>query len=237
MDILKKLKNIILDILFPPICLSCKNLLLEVESKDKICKKCLESIQTYSSFFCPKCKSRIPDEHKSCHKEIKFLLAPVTDYQNSTVKNLIWFLKYHKWQSIIKIIKPVIESYLDILNYDFKNFIVIPIPLHPDRIKERGFNQSELIAKIFVNKTGASLSMNNLMRVKATKNQAELKNINERIANIENCFALSNPKEVENKDIVLVDDVFTSGSTMSEAVKILKQVGAKKIIAFVFAKA
>ncbi len=230
MDILKKLKNIILDILFPPICLSCKNLLLETEIKDKICTKCLESIQIYSSFFCPKCKSRIPNEEKSCHKEIKFLLAPVTDYQNSAVKNLIWFLKYHKWQSIIKIIKPVIESYLDILNYDFKNFIIIPIPLHSDRLQERSFNQSELIAEIISRKIGISLNKDNLKRTKSTKNQAELKNINERIANIENCFALSNPKEINNKNIILVDDVFTSGSTMSEAVKILKQAGAKKIM-------
>lgn len=255
MDILSKAKNILLDILFPPICLSCKNLLLEIEREThstssqpsqsfggqagqaRICLKCLGSIQIYSSFFCPKCRSRVPEIDKVCHKEIKFLLAPATDYQNPVVKNLVWFLKYHKWQSVIKIIKPIIESYLDILNCDFRDFIVIPIPLHSDRLKGRGFNQSELIAEIISRKIGTSLNRNNLKRIRATKNQAELKNVNERISNIENCFALSNPKEIENKNIILVDDVFTSGSTMTEAVKVLKQAGAKKIIAFVFARA
>lgn len=237
MNFVYKLKNILLDILFPPICLSCKNLLIETEKENKICKKCLDSILIHSSFFCPKCKSRVPNDEKTCHKEIKFLLAPVTDYQNPAIKNLVWFLKYHGWQSIIKIIKPIIENYLGVLNYDFGGAIVIPIPLHSDRLKERGFNQSKLIAEVFSQKTNSSLSLNNLKRIKATKKQAELKNIKERTANIENCFALNDPKDIKNKDIVLVDDVFTSGSTMNEAVRVLKNAGAKKIIAFVFARA
>lgn len=241
MNILSKAKSVILDILFPSICLSCKNNLSAPEKGNKICQKCLGSVQIYSSFFCPKCKTRVPGEEKSCHKEIKFILAPVTDYQNPAVKNLIWFLKYHRWQSIVGIIEPLINSYLDILSAgwqnDLHNFIVIPIPLHQDRFKERGFNQSELIAKIITKKIGTAPNTNNLKRVKATKNQAELKNADERIKNIENCFSLNDSNGVKNKNIILVDDVFTTGSTMSEAVKILKQAGAKKIIAFVFAKA
>ena len=237
MRFIYKLKNILLDTLFPPICLSCRNLLLDLEKENKICQKCLDSIQIYSSFFCPKCKNRVPDLEKTCHKEVKFLLAPAADYQNQAVKNLIWFLKYHKWQGVMKIIEPIINRYLDVLNSDFKDFIVIPIPLHPDRLKERGFNQSELIAEIFSRKTKTILERNNLKRIKLTKNQAELKNIEEREENIKNCFKLNNPEKIKNKNIAIVDDVFTTGSTMNEAVKILKQAGAKKIIAFVFAKA
>ena len=237
MDILSKIKIIILDILFPPICLGCQSPLLETERDNRICQKCLGSIQIYSSFYCPKCKSRVPNEEKTCHKEIKFLLAPAADYQNRAVKNLIWFLKYHRWQSIIKVFEPIINNYLGILNYNFKDFVIIPIPLHSDRLKERGFNQSELIAKIFSQKTNTVLNINNLKRIRATENQAELKNIDERTKNVKSCFVLNNPSEVENKNIILVDDVFTTGSTMSEAVKILKQAGAKKLIAFVFAKA
>jgi ComF family protein len=237
MDILEKLKELILDILFPAICLNCKNNLACSEKENGVCEKCLGSIQIYSSFFCPKCRSRIPNEEKSCHKEIKFLLAPATDYQNQTIKNMIWSLKYRKWQSITKIIKPLICSYLDILNYDFTDYLLIPIPLHSDRLRERGFNQSELITEMISQKTNAISSTNNLKRIKATEKQAELKNINERINNVEKCFALNDPNEVKGKNIIIVDDVFTTGSTISEAVKILKQAGAKKIIAFVFAKA
>jgi len=241
MDSMHKLKKIILDILFPPICLSCKNYLPDAEKGGKICRKCLDSIQIYSSFYCPKCKNRVPGAEKICHKEIKFLLAPAADYHNPAVKDLVWFFKYHKWQSLANVLEPIINGYLDILSAGWKinteDFAVIPIPLHADRLRERGFNQSELIAGIVSRKLNADLNTDNLKRVKATKHQAELKNADERARNIENCFALNDPKEIENKNIVLVDDVFTTGSTMGEAVKILKNAGAKKIIAFVFAKA
>ncbi len=137
---------------------------------------------------------------------------------------------------MLKTIKPFIENYINNLNYSFSGFIALPIPLYLDRLKERGFNQSELIAEIFCRKTNVALKTDNLKRIKATKNQAELKNAEERKENIENCFELARPEEIKNKNIVLIDDVFTTGSTVGEAVKTLKKAGANKIIAFVFAK-
>jgi len=245
MDILLKIKSVILDILFPAICLNCREYLSDQEKPNKICQKCLNSIQTYSSFFCPKCKSRIPNEifqlaeqeQKFCHKEANYLLAPVADYQNPAIKNIIWFLKYKKWQGLIKIIDSLMNQYLNILKSDFQNFIIIPIPLHPDRLKERGFNQSELIAEILSKYTNAKIYTQSLKRIKATRSQVELKDMNARSKNMENCFQLNNPEVVKNKNIILVDDVFTTGSTMNEAVKVLKKAGTKKIIAFVIAKA
>ncbi|MCL5017463.1 MAG: ComF family protein [Patescibacteria group bacterium] len=237
MNILTKTKNILLDILFPPICLNCGFDLKEKEKRDKICEKCMDSIITYSSFFCPKCKSRIPGEEKTCHKDVKYLLAPVTNYKNDSVKNIVKFIKYNRWTSLLNTIEPILEKYLSLLKYNFENFIIIPIPLHKDRERERGFNQSELIAKIICKKTGASININALKRIRFTKTQAELKDPEERMKNVKDCFALIDPNEVKNKNIILVDDVFTTGSTINEAVKNLKQAGAKKIIAFVFAKA
>ncbi len=237
MEFIYKLKNIFFDILFPSICLNCKINLTIDEKNKKVCEKCIDSIIIYSSFFCPKCKNRVPTQEKTCHKEIKFLLAPVTDYQNPVIKNIIRFFKYKKWKSLMVIITPLINNYLDNLSQDLKSFIIIPIPLHKDRFKERGFNQSEYIAKVISEKTKAEINTGNLKRIKATKTQADSKNLEERVKNIKNCFALENPEEIKNKNILLVDDVFTSGSTMTEAVKILKQSGAKKIIAFVLAKA
>lgn len=237
MKLLAKTKDLILDILFPPICIGCKNYLLESEKSEKICMKCFNSIKIYSSFFCPECKNRVTEQKIVCHKKINFLLAPITNYQNIAVKNIIKFLKYKKWVSLKNIIKPLIHSYLDILGQDLKDFTVIPIPLHKDRYSERGFNQSKLIAEIVSEKININLNTNNLIRTRATKNQAELKNIQERLENIQNCFALKNAEEIKNKNIIIVDDVFTSGSTVGEAVKILKAAGAKKIIALVLARA
>lgn len=237
MRILAKTKDFILDILFPPICLSCKISLQTDEKQKKICKRCLDSVIIYSSFFCPECKARIPGENKKCHKNTKFLLAPVTSYKIDSVKNIVKFLKYNKWLSMLEIMEPLIEDYLGLLKCDLDDFIVMPIPLHEDREKQRGFNQSEMIAKILCKKTSLSINSKNMKRTKPTKIQAELKDPEERIDNVKNCFALTDPEKVKNKNVILVDDVFTTGSTVNEAVKTLKQAGAKKIIAFVFAKA
>ncbi len=237
MKLLAKTKSLILDILFPPLCIGCKDYLSESEKSQKICRQCFNSIKIFSSFFCPECKNRIPEQKIVCHKKINFLLAPVTDYQNIAVKNIIKFLKYKKWVSLKNTIKPLVNSYLNVIGQDLTDFIVIPIPLHKDRYNERGFNQSELIAEIVSEKININLNTNNLIRIRATKNQAELKNTKERAENIQNCFALKNSEEIKNKNIIIVDDVFTSGSTMGEAVKILKTAGAKKIIALVLARA
>jgi ComF family protein len=237
MDILAKIKNVILDILFPPICISCKSNLEENEKQNKVCNKCMESIIPNSSFFCPICENRLPEDKNMCHRNSKFILTAATSYQTSAAKNLIWFLKYRKWRGLVKTMEPIIHKYLDNLKYDFNEFAVMPIPLHKDRLQQRGFNQSELIAEIFCRKTNCQLITNNLLRIKPTKTQAELKNTKERSENVKGCFTVLNPEEIKNKNIVLVDDVFTTGSTISEAAETLKRAGAKKIIAFVFARA
>lgn len=236
MSLLKKLKNAVLDVLFPPICLSCQNFLFPEEKENKICRKCLDSVFVHSSFFCSICKARRPDDKKICHQEAKYILAAATDYQNDMVRNLIHFLKYNGWSGLIKTIEPSLQKYFENLNYNFSEFIIIPIPLHRERLRERGFNQAELIAEVAVKFLNIPLEKDILKRIKETETQAKLKNSDERKINVQKCFALENPEKIKNKKIILVDDVHTSGATISEAARILKSAGAKKIIAFVFAK-
>ena len=116
------------------------------------------------------------------------------------------------------------------------NYLIVPIPLHSKRRRERGFNQAELLAKTISENLGL-LPTNALERTKNTKAQAKLKKSECREENVAGCFKIKNPESVRDKNIILVDDVFTSGATMNEAVKILKENGAKRIIALVAAKA
>ncbi|MCL5017523.1 MAG: ComF family protein [Patescibacteria group bacterium] len=164
-------------------------------------------------------------------------MAPVSNYESGPIKNIVKFLKYNKWKGLLNVMTPFIENYLNLLKYDFQNFVVVPIPLHKDRERERGFNQSKLIAEIFSKKTGAIINADVIKRVKATKTQADLKDPKERQENVKDCFEIKDLETIKNKNVVLVDDVFTTGSTIGEAATLLKKHGAKKIIAFVFAKA
>lgn len=232
-----KAKELLLDALFPPLCAGCGENLDECSKEKGVCGKCLEKIRVHSSFFCPECKARMPGMEKFCHKNSKYILAAVSDYGEPAIKNSIWHFKYKKWKRMRIVLGELLNRYLENLNADLSGFAILPIPLHPKRLKERGFNQSRILAEIAAEKIKADLITDCLIRNKNTSTQAELKNYETRMANVSNCFAVENPEKIKNRDVIIIDDVFTSGATINEAVKILKSRGAKKIIALVIAKA
>jgi ComF family protein len=275
MPYFNKLKDILLDILFPPICLNCEKTLLKEERDNAFCALCFSKIIVHTSLFCPICRARLPENKKICHKSAKFLLAAATNF-DEPIKNLIHQFKYGYWTRLIKPIGNILAAYLEnltrfhlvrftrwnlvkvnigtseIQNINdnsgtsdvqtlkkkiFQNYIVIPIPLHKNRQRERGFNQAELLGKIISEKLNLVMRRDLLVRVKETKNQAELKNWKDRKKNLEKSFAVTAPEIIRKKNIILVDDVCTSGATIEEAAKTLKESGTRKIIALVVAKA
>ena len=253
-----EIKSIILDLLFPPLCFGCRRY-----HKSYLCEHCWQKIQINTSFFCPVCQNRIPistnieiSKYQSiCHPDARFLLAPAADYRNEAVKNLIHELKFHRIASAMEPIKKILDEYLSIViarkvapqsgatdeaisthNF-FKNYSVVPIPISSKRLRQRGFNQAQLIAEHVARQCKWPIANGNLIKIKDNKKQSELKNWEERKSNVENCFSITRPELIKNENIILVDDVFTSGATINEAVKILKRAGARKIIALVIARA
>lgn len=235
-----KAKNIILDILFPPVCLNCRKYLIG----DKfICNNCFNLIKLNSALFCSVCKSRLADNKKICNHSKKiqpyfYLLAAAGNYDNQVLRNLIHGLKYQYLKNSAPLLSKLLFLYLKNLPLSFTNgqWLIMPMPLHSARQRQRGFNQSKLIAEFVATQLNLPL-IEILTRTKNNKPQVGLKGNEERIENVKNCFAIQNPKLVEKKNILLIDDVFTSGATMNEAVKVLKQNGARRIIALVIAKA
>ncbi|MGE5173933.1 MAG: ComF family protein [Betaproteobacteria bacterium] len=113
--------------------------------------------------------------------------------------------------------------------------MVMPVPLHPKRLKQRGFNQALLLAYRMSERHKVPLLCDNLIRMRATRPQVELKG-DERIKNVEGAFTLRQPSKVTGKSVVLVDDVFTTGATMNECAAVLKQAGATQVTAFTLAR-
>ena len=107
-------------------------------------------------------------------------------------------------------------------NITNKNYLVIPVPSHKKRIKERGFCQTSLISKYFAEHFKLNLLTNFVTRNKKTKFMNSLNNINERRENIKNAFEIINP--IHAKDILIIDDILTSGSTLSEITKTIYRV-------------
>jgi len=223
----------LLDLIFPPRCLSCqKNLGCGV-----ICDDCLSKIKINQTLFCGKCGARLPQPKKICHKNFPYLLGAATNYENEIAKNLIHSLKFQYIKAAAQPLGNLLIQYTEALSLPLKNFIVIPIPLSKKRLRGRGFNQAELIAKIFAEHFELPPETNLLVRTKNAKPQSEIKNLKERLLNVKDCFAVINQESVASKNILLIDDVITSGATLLEATAALKNAGARKIIALAVAKA
>ena len=123
----------------------------------------------------------------------------------------------------------VISEFVEHLaSFKFQNAILVPIPLHKQRQNWRGFNQSSLLAKEISKKFNLTCVESALIRIENTTPQAHLGK-EERLQNIRGKFAVKEPFSLINKQIVLIDDVWTTGSTMKECAKVLKKAGAKEV--------
>ncbi len=212
----------ILNIIFPVNCISCGK-------KD--------------SDLCLKCLSDSP----SAERESANWIFPLFDYRHPPIKKSIWLLKYKGKKRLASVFAEIIYdkileelSELSVMS-NFREPILIPIPLSKKRYRERSYNQAELICKKLIEINNLrhgvdwKLEKDILIKIKETEHQANIKERRDRLKNLSDSFAVKNPELIKNKNIILIDDVLTTGATLTEAKKILKQNGARKIIAFTVA--
>lgn len=207
---LPKIKEFIFDLLFPKFCLNCGR---------------------EGSYLCPDCFSLIDIGEREYHfsKNLNGLYCPAS-YNNFIIKKIINQFKYDPFiKELSKPLSSLIVAYL--INLDkinFQDFILVPIPLHKKKLKRRGFNQAEEIAKELSKFLKIPLSNDVLIKTKQTPAQVELKK-EEREKNIKGVFFCQKPEIVRERKILLVDDIFTTGSTLEENARLLKEAGAKEI--------
>lgn len=226
-----------LDILFPAVCAGCKKNLHKEDRGLFLCASCLETAITYDTLLCAVCSARLPENKKTCHKDAPHLLGAATNYDNPRMKSLIWELKYarHPWAA--RPLGMILARYLSSLKIDLAHFSLLPVPLHPRRERERGFNQSELILEAANEILQLPVIPHAVQRITHTAPQAEISDMRLRHENIAGCFAVQHPGLIAGKHIIVIDDVATSGATLREVTSVLKNAGAKKIIGLVAAKA
>jgi ComF family protein len=220
----------ILDLLFPRKCLNCGR------EGNYFCSQCLNFLSLDNLRICPVCEKPSIGGHthpKCLKKDSLNGLTSVFAYKG-LIRKAITKLKY---KFISDIAGDLIEVFLSSCGEDivFSNFcqkekpIFVPIPLHPSRLRWRGFNQSELLGKMIAKNLGLNFMPDLLVRVKNTKPQMELSE-KQRQENILGAFSVSpNILINQSSNILLFDDVWTSGATIKEAGKVLKKNGAKKV--------
>jgi ComF family protein len=126
--------------------------------------------------------------------------------------------------------KEFLQNFNALRNID----LIIPIPLHPARLREREYNQSQILAAMVSGLLQKPLICDTLLRIRNTKPQVEL-NEKIRVKNIQGCFSIKNGERLKAKSVLIIDDVFTTGATLSEAARVIKEYGPLKIFALTLA--
>jgi len=224
------------DFLFPKICVGCSYLGAYICLK---CQKKLFYVEKDTCFFCKK-PSPFGLTHRSCQKKFFPQGLIALFYYNDLLKKIIKATKYHLATEVLKELFAITNpKKIEKLSFfaDFKNIAFQPIPLYPNKERKRGFNQAKLITSFF-QKFLPFPEVNYLQRKKETKPQAEIKDIKKRYLNIKGAFSINPKVKIEKeKTLIVVDDVVTTGLTVFEAVKTIKEAGVEKVFVLTLAKA
>ena len=226
---LKGVLNHLVNIVYPKTCLVCHNPLENNGIGNLLCFNCWQGVKRNRPPLCTVCGRQIREAQISksvcpdCQKQsFSFDRAFSPCVYEGVMRELIHKFKYQNKDYLSSLLAKLLIEFIYQYRITLGLFdLVMPIPLHRIRLKEREFNQAELIARHVAEEFSLVLSSTNLWRKHNRQPQMEL-NIGQRWENIKGCFALRNLSEVKGKNILLVDDVLTTGATCSEAASVLK---------------
>lgn len=201
----------LLDLIYPPVCGICNKI-----NKKSMCKKCELQIRKYQIYAIERCKNRNFDYQIKILKYEDIIRSKIIDY------------KFNENSYLYKTFAKIILNNEKIYGFLQKYDIMLYVPMHIKKKRQRGYNQSELIAREVAKKLGIKFNNNGLIKIKNTAKQSTLTK-KQRIENVKGAFAIKNKEVIKNKRVILFDDIYTTGSTVDECSKVLKTAGAKEI--------
>jgi len=217
-----------LDLLFPLHCLGCR------KEGAILCPECVGGLKRLEQPYCDTCAE--PNANGNCQSclehpsEIDGVRAPYL-FEGPT-RDAVHRLKYNGWKVAAPVLGGLLADYLKA--HRLPGEILVPVPLHPRRLRSRGYNQSHLLAKETGNLLAMPMREDLLTRAKDSPPQVEARSREQRRANVAGIF--ESASEVEGMSILLVDDVATTGSTLSACAASLKDAGAASVWGLVLAR-
>ncbi len=227
----------IVNIIYPPICAGCGRIHhSHRENNINICNECYFGIKRHSPPFCIKCGrglSEIININQgicpSClNRQYYFDEAWSICAYEGIMKDIIHKFKYNQKIQYKNIFYDLFSEFIGAFNILKDIDLIVPIPLHPTRLREREYNQSQILASIVSQIINKPVDSRVLIRLRNTKPQINL-NEEKRIKNIGGCFSVKPNSNIEAKTILLIDDVLTTGITLSESAKVIKELQPKRI--------
>jgi len=242
MDMLRRLISGLVDIVYPRRCLSCKNKLGPSSVDNLICAACWGNIKRNMPPFCHSCGRTLSKSNFSKNicplcikKKLYFDRAFSPCIYTGVIKDLIHEFKYKSKDYLGCLLSKLMIEFIREYNLpmDCLDF-VIPIPLHKTRLREREFNQAEILGNYIAREFKKELLSDALWRHRHTKTQTDLET-DERLLNVKDSFSLNRLKDIKGKNLLIVDDVLTTGATASCAAETLKGAGANIVFVLTLA--
>ncbi|MDH5696342.1 MAG: ComF family protein [Dehalococcoidia bacterium] len=227
---LTKLKGMALDFLFPRWCVGCGR------GGDFICQSCLQSLTRIIPPLCPKC-GRPQSNAILCpncvgwQSEIEGIRSPFRF--EGAMRQAIHQLKYSNLRALAVLLAQLLYNYL--ISNPVLGEVLVPVPLHQKRLRERGYNQSSLLAQQLGKLINLPVVDDYLIRQRHAPPQARTSTVEERRSNVANAFSCRDHR-LQDKQVMLIDDVSTSGATLDACAGALKEAGATSVWGLVLAR-
>lgn len=230
---LSNAKGWLLDVVFPKFCLACG------KEGYWLCQECRETKLLFRAPACPICSKRnfsgVVCEACAERCALRRFLAPFS-YHDGLVRELIHTYKYEGVRELKRTFAEEVLKFLEFYGVKVPpSAVLVPIPLHRSRERERGFNQAKLIADELGTRWGVGVA-SLLKRKRATEQQIEMASYSKRRENVAGAFEVKDPAACSGQTVILVDDVSTSGATLYEAARALREAGARTVWAIAIAK-
>jgi competence protein ComFC len=230
----------LISLFYPPVCVVCA---ADVASEKYLCPECEEKAPRIKPPFCDKCSEQFVGAitgNFSCancaHRRLYFDAAVSCYRSRGIVRRLVHQFKYGRQFHLRHALADWLgETLHDPRLRDRRFDIIVPVPLHPARERERGFNQAELLALLLSDKTAIPVR-SALERIRYTTTQTAFDRA-ERMENLRDAFRLREKMHVRDLRVLLIDDVLTTGSTLSECARVLRKAGAVSVHAATAARA
>ncbi len=225
-----RLKGTALDLLFPKWCIGCGR------EGDFICHSCRRSLPRITPPVCPRCGRPQPSGVlcPGCvnwQAEIDGIRSPFIF--DGVMRQAIHQLKYQNLRALAAPLAQMLQDYL--IDNPVPAEVLVPVPLHPKRLRERGYNQSSLMARELGKLTNLAVIDGCLIRQRHAPPQARTSNVDERRSNIAGAFTCCDQR-LRDKRVLLIDDVSTSGATLDACAAAVKAAGAASVWGLVVAR-
>ena len=220
--------NLALDLIFPGRCPVCDKIIKF--RQEYVCAACLEKIKFVREPACMKCGKPLEEETEycfDCARKKHFYIKGAAVFEYASMASCIYRFKYGGRQEYAGFLGRCMAKRLKKELEDWKPEALIPVPVHTSRRRKRGYNQSELLAEALSRQTGIPVRKDIVKRVKKTVPQKEL-DIRQRQNNLKKAFKIIE-NDVKLNTIVIIDDIYTTGSTVDAMAAVLQEAGIKNI--------